>query len=113
MESPQIKYQQQAVKNSSPAELIGKLYDFAIQACHKKEKEKVRGSLSLLIKSLNFDYEISGDLYGLYEYCQRQAENEKFGEVRELLEPVREAWNESVVKGKQQTNNTGGRGFVV
>lgn len=113
MESPQIKYQQQAVKNSSPAELIGKLYDFAIQACHKKEKEKVRGSLSLLIKSLNFDYEISGELYGLYEYCQRQAGDEKFDEVRELLEPIREAWNEHVVKGKQQTNNTGGRGFMV
>lgn len=113
MENPQIQYQRQAIKNSSPAELIGKLYDFAIQACHKKEKEKVRGSLSLLIKSLNFDYEISGDLYGLYEYCQRQASDEKFDEVRELLEPVREAWNEGVIKGKQQTNSTGGRGFVV
>lgn len=113
MQSPQIKYQQQAVKNSTPAELIGKLYDFAIQACHKKEKEKVRGSLSLLIKSLNFDYEISHDLYGLYEYCQRQVGIDKFDEVRELLEPIREAWNESVVKGKHQTNNNGGRGFVV
>lgn len=113
MENPQIKYQQQAVKNSSPAELIGKLYDFALQACHKKEKEKVRESFSLLIKSLNFDYEISDDLYGLYEYCQRQAEKDNFEEICELIEPVREAWNKSVVQGKQQTNNTGGRGFVV
>lgn len=113
MENPQIKYQRQAIKNASPAELIGKLYDFAIQACHKKEKEKVRESLSVLIKSLNFDYEISGELYGLYEYCQRQAENGKFEEVCELLEPIREAWNEGVVKSKQQPTNTGGRGFVV
>jgi flagellin-specific chaperone FliS len=113
MESPQIKYQQQAVRNSSPVELIGKLYDFAIQACHKKEKEKVRESLSLLIKSLNFEYEISSDLYGLYEYCQRQAEKDNFEEICELIGPVRETWNESVVNGEQQTDNTGGRGLVV
>lgn len=113
MENPQIKYQRQAIKNSSPAELIGKLYDFAIQACYKRDQEQLRKALSTLIKSLNFEYEIAGELYGIYEYCQQQAINEKFEEIRELLEPIREAWNEGVVKGKEKPADTGGRGFVI
>ncbi|MGD8428712.1 MAG: flagellar protein FliS [Balneolaceae bacterium] len=113
MENPQKTYQRQAIKNASPTELIQKLYDFAIQACHTQDEERLQQVLSALIKSLNFDYEIAGELYNLYEYCQRQAKKEEFDEVRELLEPVREAWVEGVVKNKKTTVNLGGNGFVV
>ncbi|SMO59500.1 Flagellin-specific chaperone FliS [Fodinibius sediminis] len=113
MENPQIKYQRQAIKNASPTELISKLYDFAIQACYQEDGERLNRVLETLIQSLNYDYEIAGELYGLYEYCQRLARQKEFDEVRELLEPIREAWEESVVKDKQETVNQGGRGFVV
>jgi flagellin-specific chaperone FliS len=113
MENPQLKYQRQAIKNASPTVLIQKLYDFAIQACHKQDKERLQQVLSALIKSLNFDYEIAGELYNLYEYCQRQAKDEKYDEVREILEPVREAWIEGVVKNNEESAQLGGKGFVV
>lgn len=105
-------YQEQEIKNASPTELITKLYDFAIQACYKKEEEELHQVLNTLITSLNFDYEISETLYSLYEYCQRQAEEQEFEEIRELLEPVREAWSQDVVNNKVEPK-TGGRGFLV
>lgn len=113
MENPQLKYQRQAIKNASPTELISKLYDFAIQACHNEDEERLQQVLATLIKSLNFDYEIAGELYNLYEYCQRRAKRKKFEEVRELLEPVREAWTEGVVKNNEESAELGGKGFVV
>ncbi|MDZ7772920.1 MAG: flagellar export chaperone FliS [Balneolaceae bacterium] len=113
MKDPQLQYQRQAVKNASPAELVTKLYDFAIQACYKEDEERLYQVLAALIKSLNFDYEISGNLYGLYEYCQRMSRERKFEEVRELLEPIREAWIEGVVKNREQANTPNGNGFLV
>lgn len=112
MNDPQRQYQEQAIKNASATELITKLYDFAIQACYQKDSELLEGVLSALIKSLNFDYEISGSLHNLYDYCQRQAKEQKFDEVRELLEPVREGWIEGVVKKKEKNVNQGGKGYL-
>lgn len=126
MEKRGQKYQEQAIKNASPTELITKLYDFAIQACYKKDVERLHGSLQILIDSLNHDFEISASLYNLYEYCQRQARDNKFEEVRELLEPVRETWKDEVVgsnpdadmnmqidTNKQPAQVASGQGFVV
>lgn len=113
MKNPQQEYQKQAIKNASPTELITKLYDFAIQACHKKEKEQLQQVLNTLIKSLNFDYEISETLYSLYEYCQRLAEEEEFEEIRELLEPVRAAWTQEIANTNVESMHTGGKGFLV
>lgn len=113
MKNPQNEYQKQAVKNASPTQLITKLYDFAIQACYQEDAEKLDKVLGTLIQSLNFDYEISGTLYNLYEYCQRQARAGAFDEVRELIEPVREAWIEGVVKNETKPAAGGGKGFVV
>ncbi len=113
MDDPNKTYQRQAIKNASSTELIEKLYDFAIQACHKEDEERLQQVLSALIKSLNFDYDIAGELYNLYEYCQRQAKQKEFDEVREILEPVREAWVEGVVKSNEESAQLGGKGFVV
>ncbi|HLR76591.1 MAG TPA: flagellar export chaperone FliS [Balneolaceae bacterium] len=113
MKNPQQEYQKQAIKNASPTELVTKLYDFAIRACYNEEKEQLQQVLGALIQSLNFDYEISETLYSLYEYCQRQAEKGEFEEIRELLEPVREAWMNDVVKDNTTPVNRGGKGFVV
>jgi flagellin-specific chaperone FliS len=97
MNSAASTYQRQAVKNASPTELIGILYDLLIQSCHKEESEKGIEILSTLIRSLNFDYEMAGDLFGIYEYCQRQLRKENYAEVIELIDGIRETWNEAVV----------------
>lgn len=113
MKNPQREYQEQAIKNASPTELITKLYDFAIQACYQKNEGRLCQVLAALMQSLNFDYEISGTLFNLYDYCQRQAKQQQYDEVRELLEPVREAWVEGVVKKNEKSARLGGQGFVV
>lgn len=113
MINPQQQYQERAIKEASPTELITKLYDFAIQACHQKDEEQLQDVLDTLIESLNFDYELAESLYNLYEYCQRQAKKEEFDEVCELLEPVREAWVNDVVNNNEQPADLGGKGFVV
>lgn len=118
MKDRQRQYQQQSIKNASPAELITKLYDFAIMACHKKDEERLQDVLETLMKSLDFDNELSGSFYSLYEYCQRQAQEENFDEVCELLEPLRETWVNEVVGSEDAGTNkkaavSGGEGFVV
>lgn len=97
-------YQRQAVLNATPSELITKLYDLAIQACYRKDEKRLIEVLSTLIRGLNFDYEIAGSFFNLYEYCQRQARKQEFDEVRELLEGIRETWDEHVVKGQKQNS---------
>lgn len=113
MKNPQLEYQRQAIKNAKPAELVTKLYDFAIQACFREEEERLCRVLDALIKSLNFDYEIAGSLYNLYEYCQRRAREQEYEEVRELLEPLREAWTEGVVRNGENPDIQNGNGFLV
>jgi flagellin-specific chaperone FliS len=107
------EYQEQAIKNASPTELITKLYDFAIQACHSKDEERLQDVLQTLVKSLNFDFEVSASLYNLYEYCQRQAQEEQFDEVSGLLAPLRETWIDKVVNTNEKAAAAGGKGFVV
>jgi flagellar protein FliS len=91
-------YKRQAVMNASPAELVGLMYDEAIVCTYRKDQEKLLGVLSQLIRGLNFDYELASDLFGLYEYCQQQTRKKNFDEVRSLLEPIRDAWSQSVLR---------------
>lgn len=91
-------YKKQRVLNATPTELIGILYDEAIASTYRKDQEKLVGVLSQLIRSLNFDYDLSSDLFGLYEYCQGQARKQNYEEVRSLLEPIRDAWSQAIIK---------------
>lgn len=107
------QYQEQSIKSATPEELITKLYDFVISACHNKDAERLQDVLQALMESLNFDYDISESLYNLYEYCMRQAQQKNFEEVCELIEPLRETWINEVVNSNEQAAVTGGKGFVV
>ncbi|SMO95906.1 flagellar export chaperone FliS [Gracilimonas mengyeensis] len=94
MENPQLAYQKQSVMNVPPLKLVVKLYDLAIQASYREDSEKMRDILSTLIKGLNFDFEPADQLFELYRYCQELARQKKFEEFRELLEPIRDTWEE-------------------
>lgn len=80
--SPYNKYKQSAIQTSTPAQLVVMLYDGAIRFIktalqgmqqHDNEKTstnlgKAQSIVSELMGTLNFDYEISKNLYSLYEY---------------------------------------------
>ncbi|MDR8393027.1 flagellar protein FliS [Aliifodinibius sp. S!AR15-10] len=105
MQNPQQVYQRQAVLNASPLQIVVKLYDLAIQASYRKNGEKLRDVLSTLIESLNFEYEPSDQLFELYKYCQDLSRKEEYEEIREILEPLRDAWEE-VANGENRDGLT-------
>lgn len=98
MQSAIQTYRKQAVLSATPVELVAILYDEAIVCTWRKDREKLLAILSQLIRGLNFDYELAGDLFGLYYYCQQQARKQQFDEVRTLLEPLRDAWRQAATK---------------
>mgnify|MGYP003112294115 CR=1 FL=1 len=100
MQDPQLVYQKQAVLNASPLRLVVKMYDLVIQATYREDQAKVKAILSELIHGLNFDYDPASQLFELYRYCQDLARKDKYGEIREILEPLRETWEE-VANNKQ------------
>ena len=101
MQNPQQVYQQQAVMNASPLQLVVKLYDLLLQATYRKDQKRVREVLNTLTESLNFDHEPAEELFQLYQYCQDLARDENYEEIREVLEPLRDAW-EKASKGQTE-----------
>ena len=112
MNNRYTEYQRQSVMQASPEELISQLYDILIQSCYRKDSEKASGVLDTLIKSLNFDYEMSTTLYELYSYCKSVLDEGKYDEVRSLIEPIRTAWNDGVVNKNITHARTQSHGFL-
>lgn len=101
MQNASLIYQKQAILNASPLKLVVKMYDLLIQASYREDDRKVREILSGLIQGLNFDYEPAGQLFELYRYCQDLSRKKCFEEIREILSPLRDTWEEVA---KKQTN---------
>lgn len=101
MQNPQQVYQRQAIMNASPLRLVVKLYDLVLQATYREDEKRVKEVLSTLIESLNFDHDPSQELFELYKYCQDLARKQEFGEIREILEPLRDAW-ETAANNEQE-----------
>lgn len=93
------QYQRQDVLSASPAQLVAKLYDLAIRACHAKDRIKLRKILIELISSLNF--EDGGDLAirlsQIYEFCMRQSISGDLEVVQEMLEELRTTWRQGLL----------------
>ena len=92
------EYQRQDIISASPTQLVAKLYDLAIVACHRDDRSQLRKVLIELISSLNF--EEGGDLAirlsQIYEYCMRESIDGDIDLVAELLSELRETWKESL-----------------
>jgi len=99
--NPQLVYQKQSVMDASPLKLVVKMYDLIIQATYREDDQKVRELLSGLIQGLNFEFELADQLFQLYRYCQDLSRKGNFEEIRQILEPIREGWEEASVKGNQ------------
>lgn len=91
--------------NASPLRLVVKLYDLVLQATYRKDAERVKEVLATLIESLNFDYEPAEELFQLYTYCQDLARKEEYEAIREILEPLRDAWE--TADKKEQSSESG------
>jgi flagellar secretion chaperone FliS len=92
-------YQAQAVMSASPEQLIVKLYDLGISACHRDDRFKVRAVLRELISSLDMDKggDIAGRLYSLYAFCMDHSSSGDLEAIADILSGLREAWKTSVM----------------
>lgn len=93
-------YQRQSVMGASSEELIAKLYDEGVSACHRGEREKVRDVLVELLSSLDSEKggELAERLHAVYEYCLNESATGDLETVRELLDELREAWRQSLLQ---------------
>lgn len=101
MANPYQKYQEQAVMTMTQGELLVKLFETCskrlnagVYYIEQKDFEqaninlqKAQKILNHLSATLNFDYEISGNLYSLYDYFVRQIVK---GNIRKDVEPIKE-----------------------
>jgi flagellin-specific chaperone FliS len=94
MRKPELAYQTQSVKIATPLELVVKLYDLVIQASYKQDEKKVKDILTTLMHGLDFDHEPAEQLFSLYQYCKELARKKQFEEIREVLGPLRDTWNQ-------------------
>jgi len=116
------QYQQQQVYTAPPDKLLLMLFDGAIRFCKLAKKAvenknveeshhyltKAEDILVELMSSLNMDYEVSSNLYSLYDYLYRQlveANLKKNGalldEVLEFLTELRQIWAEASAKARE------------
>ncbi|MGK9477102.1 flagellar protein FliS [Melioribacter sp. OK-6-Me] len=88
------------IKNSTPQELTLKVYDFAIQQCHKNDMIRTNEAIQVLINSLNFDdpaaREISTGLLRLYTFCQDQMRKKNNEIVLKILTELKQTWLDAI-----------------
>jgi flagellar secretion chaperone FliS len=93
------QYQEQAVSSATPEQLVAKLYDLGIAACHREDRPKLRAVLVELISGLNFEQggDIAERLFALYQYCLTESVSGRLDVICELLTGLRDAWREGVL----------------
>ena len=90
-------YLEQKVMSASPEQLVGYIYDVVLAACDREDKEKTLTGLAMLVGALNFDYqELAAPLYRLYQYCQEQARQDQYEEIKDLIGGLKGAWAEAM-----------------
>lgn len=96
-------YQRQSILGASPEKLVAKLYDTGVTACHRGERDKVRSVLVELLSSLDAQEggELAERLRAVYEFCLNESATGDLDIVRDLLEELRGAWREGVLRQKQ------------
>lgn len=93
------QYQHQDVTSASPERLVLKLYDLGIAACYRGDRPQARAVLVELMASLDHEQggELAARLYALYAYCLDESALGDLVPVAELLDGLREAWQEGVL----------------
>ena len=88
------------ILNSSPEQLLIKIFDFAVVQTKKKDMIKTNSAIQELIGMFRFDddsyKDLAINLIGLYQYCQDQARKQKFEIVTKILTELRESWLQAI-----------------
>jgi len=94
-------YKQQSVQ-TSPAQLVAKLYDLGIRACREEDRVQLRKVLVELIGSINFEKggDLAEQLYGLYQYCMQESTTGDLNEIADLLNDLRTTWRQHVLRNR-------------
>ena len=97
--TPLRQYQQQAVRTSSPAQLVDKLYGIGVAAAEAGDADRARRALVELTAALDLERggEVAARLYGLYAFSIRAASEGDLATVAEVLGGLREAWREATL----------------
>jgi len=96
------------IMDSTPPQLLLKVYDFAIAHCQKENVNKSNRAVSELINSLNFDDEeaksISIELLRLYQFVQESTRKGEFDVSIKILSELRNTWTQVFKKAELTTN---------
>jgi len=88
------------VLQSSPEQLLIKVYDYAVINSEKKDMIKTNSAISELIGFLRFDDDatknLSVSLLRLYQFCQDQARKSNFDVVTRILSELRVSWLQAI-----------------
>ncbi len=86
------------IMDSTPPQLLLKVYDFAIAHCQRENVDKSNRAVSELINSLNFEDEeaknISMDLLRLYQFVQESTRKGEFDVSIKILSELRNTWTQ-------------------
>lgn len=124
MTNPYQQYQQQSVMTATPGELTLMLYNGCIKfikqakmAIEKKDIEKAGNAIiraqdiiQEFMATLNGDYEVSDNLFSLYEYMYQRLIDGNISkdiapldEALELITELRDTWTEVIKINRRQT----------
>ena len=122
--NPYEQYKQQSVMTATPAELTLMLYNGCIKfikqaklAIDKKDIEKAGNTIlraqdiiQELMATLNTDYDISNNLYALYDYMYQRLidaniskDKAPLDETLELITELRDTWTQVIKINRKET----------
>ncbi|WP_082063204.1 flagellar export chaperone FliS [Paenibacillus sp. IHBB 10380] len=131
MKSPYDKYRQSSVQTSTPEQLVIMLYDgairfirIAVDGMDKRNYEitnlnvsKAQTIISELMSTLDYTYDISKNLYSLYEYIyhlliQSNIKKEKAlaEEALGYIQELKDTWLEAIKMGTPKLGETTSHG---
>lgn len=86
------KSQELDILSADPAALVVKVYDYVLSACKREKADEASQGIALLIDSLDFEEDLSMDLFQLYRYAMERAKAGGFQETVEIISGLKEAW---------------------
>lgn len=87
------------IMESTPQQLLIKLYDFTIASCQRHNLEKTNAGLQELINSLKFEpkevKEVAFGFLKLYRFCQEEMRKQNYTIVYKILTELRDEWKKA------------------
>ncbi|MEK7263007.1 MAG: hypothetical protein AAB071_00670 [Bacteroidota bacterium] len=103
------QYQNNAEVSLSPIERLIKTYDAAIFNLRRGDVQKSSDAITELVLALNFHKsapanvkEIASGFLNIYEYCRACVRKNKLEAAANLLQELRDAWEESFKRQREE-----------